>query len=177
MCEPLAFFLPFYGGKVGNRVILQMKARTNKNDKIMKYFKEQEFWCKCNQCQKGDADLDIPEGGMIGGVTENIKALVENVLDPLREKYGKPIVVNSGYRCPRHNLAVGGATQSQHMKGEAADITAGSPEENKRLAEILEQNGKYDQMIKYLNPDGGIRFIHVSWKRNGQNRKQRLRKA
>ena len=142
---------------------------------IMKYFSEKEFWCKCSQCQKGDADLDIPEGGMIGSVKENIKALVENVLDPLREKYGKPIVVNSGYRCPRHNLAVGGVTNSQHMKGEAADITAGSPEENKRLAEILEQNGKYDQMIKYLNKDGGIRFIHVSWKRFGPNLKQRLR--
>ena len=66
--------------------------------------------------------MGIPPGGMMGGVPENVKALVENVLDPLREKYGKPIKVNSGYRCPKHNLAVGGATQSQHMKGEAADI-------------------------------------------------------
>lgn len=137
----------------------------------MKYFSEKEFWCKCNQCQKGDADLDIPEGGMIGSVSENIKALVENVLDPLREKYGKPIVVNSGYRCPRHNMAVGGVTNSQHMKGEAADITAGSPEENKRLAEIIKQNGKWDQMIVYPT------FVHVSWKRFGPNRKQTLRKV
>ena len=118
--------------------------------------------------------MGIPPGGMMGGVPENIKALVANVLDPLREKYGKPIVVNSGYRCQKHNLEVGGVVNSQHMKGEAADITAGSPEENKRLAEILEQNGKYDQMIKYLNKDGGIRFIHVSWKRFGPNRKKRL---
>ena len=140
----------------------------------MKYFSLKEFWCRCNQCQKGDEEMGIPQGGMIGSVPENIKALVENVLDPLREKYGKPIRVNSGYRCTNHNLAVGGVVNSQHMKGEAADITAGSPEENKRLAEILEQNGKYDQLIKYLNPDGGIRFIHVSWKRFGPNRKQRL---
>ena len=143
----------------------------------MKYFSEKEFWCKCNQCQKGDAEMGIPPGGMMGGVPENIKALVANVLDPLREKYGKPIVVNSGYRCPRHNLAVGGVMNSQHMRGEAADLTAGSPEENKRLAEILEQNGKYDQMIKYLNKDDGIRFVHVSWKRFGPNRHQVLRKA
>ena len=112
--------------------------------------------------------MGIPPGGMIGGVPENVKALVENVLDPLREKYGKPIKVNSGYRCPNHNLAVGGATQSQHMKGEAADIapaglqvTAYGLQELERLVEIIKQNGKWDQMIVYPT------FVHVSWKRFG----------
>lgn len=122
--------------------------------------------------------MGIPPGGMMGGVPENVKALVENVLDPLREKYGKPIKVNSGYRCPKHNLAVGGATQSQHMKGEAADIapvglqvTAYGLKELERLVEIIKQNGKWDQMIVYPT------FVHVSWKRFGPNRKQTLRKA
>ena len=122
--------------------------------------------------------MGIPPGGMMGGVPENVKALVENVLDPLREKYGKPIKVNSGYRCPKHNLAVGGATQSQHMKGEAADIapaglqvTAYGLQELEKLVEIIKQNGKWDQMIVYLT------FVHVSWKRFGPNRKQTLRKA
>lgn len=122
--------------------------------------------------------MGIPPGGMIGGVPENVKALVENVLDPLREKYGKPIKVNSGYRCPNHNLAVGGATLSQHMKGEAADIapvglqvTAYGLKELERLVEIIKQNGKWDQMIVYPT------FVHVSWKRFGPNRKQTLRKA
>jgi len=124
----------------------------------MKFFSEREFACKC--C-----------GQLPPSMRANIVALVENVLDPLREKYGKPIVVNSGYRCPKHNLAVGGVVNSQHMKGEAADLCCA---DNKRLAEIIEKNGKYDQMIKYLRPDGSIRFIHVSWKRNGGNRKQRL---
>ncbi len=124
----------------------------------MKFFSEREFACKC--C-----------GQLPPSMRANIVALVENVLDPLREKYGKPIVVNSGYRCPKHNLAVGGVVNSQHMKGEAADLCCA---DNKRLAEIIEKNGKYDQMSKYLRPDGSIRFIHVSWKRNGGNRKQRL---
>lgn len=139
----------------------------------MKHFSEKEFWCRCSQCQKGDAELGIPPGGMMGGVPENVKALVENVLDPLREKYGKPIKVNSGYRCPNHNLAVGGATQSQHMKGEAADIAPmdGDASELEKLVEIIKQNGKWDQMIIYP------RFVHVSWKRFGPNRKQVLRKA
>lgn len=117
--------------------------------------------------------MGIPPGGMMGGVPENVKALVENVLDPLREKYGKPIKVNSGYRCPKHNLAVGGATQSQHMKGEAADIAPmdGDARELERLVEIIKQNGKWNQMIVYPT------FVHVSWKRFGPNRKQTLRKV
>lgn len=117
--------------------------------------------------------MGIPPGGMMGGVPENVKALVENVLDPLREKYGKPIKVNSGYRCPKHNLAAGGATQSQHMKGEAADIAPmdGDARELERLVEIIKQNGKWNQMIVYPT------FVHVSWKRFGPNRKQTLRKV
>ena len=139
----------------------------------MKHFSEKEFWCRCSQCQKGDAELGIPPGGMMGGVPENVKALVENVLDPLREKYGKPIKVNSGYRCPNHNLAVGGATQSQHMKGEAADIAMvhGSRFKVHDLAQAIVENGKFDQLIIYPT------FVHVSWKRQGGNRKQILRKT
>ena len=124
----------------------------------MKHFKEREFVCKC--C-----------GQLPPAMRDNIVALVDNVLDPAREEFGGPVSVNSGYRCPKHNLAVGGVVNSQHMKGEAADVCCA---DNKRLAEIIEKNGKFDQMIKYLQPDGSIRFIHVSWKRNGGNRKQRL---
>lgn len=126
----------------------------------MKWFKLDEFKCRC--CESN---------GTLQAVS-NTKALVENVLDPARERLGRPITVNSGYRCPKHNLAVGGVKNSQHMAGEAADISAGSTEANKWLAEIIEQIGKYDQLIRYLRPDGSIRFIHVSWKRNGGNRRQ-----
>ena len=110
---------------------------------------------------------------MIGSVPENIKALVEDVLDPLREKYGKPIRVNSGYRCPNHNLKVGGAKGSQHLKGEAADIAplSGDASELTKLVEIIKANGKFDQLIIYPS------FVHVSWKRLGPNRKQTLRKV
>ncbi len=125
---------------------------------MMKYFIEKEFRCRC--CS-----------GLPPAARENIEALVTEVLDPARQQFGGPVTVTSGYRCPKHNLAVGGVVNSQHMKGEAADLCCA---DNKRLAEIIEKNGKYDQMSKYLRPDGSIRFIHVSWKRNGGNRKQRL---
>ena len=102
--------------------------------------------------------------------------MVEAVLDPARERYGGPVMVNSGYRCAKHNREVGGVSASQHLCGEAADVSAGSTQANARLAEIIEANGRYDQLIRYMNKDGGIRFIHVSWKRNGVNRKMSFNK-
>ena len=116
----------------------------------MKWFKMKEFECRCGCLMPTSAQ-------------ENIKALVEHVLDPVRERLGKPIYVNSGYRCPRHNLKVGGAVNSQHMKGEAADIRC---EDNVMLQRLIKEQGVFDQMIYYPT------FVHVSWKRIGQNRKQ-----
>ena len=78
----------------------------------MKNFKIQEFVCHCG-CQ------------MPAEARQNIEALVTNVLDPLRDEYGKPIYVNSGYRCEKHNEAVGGVPRSQHLVGQAADIGPG----------------------------------------------------
>ena len=66
-----------------------------------------------------------------------LELLVEHVLDPLREAWGKPIHVSSGYRCPVLNKAVGGAPASQHMRGEAADISVGNPADNRRLYHLL----------------------------------------
>ena len=57
-----------------------------------------------------------------GEIKKSLTALVDNILDPLREAYGKPIIVTSGYRCDKLNRAVKGAASSQHVKGEAADI-------------------------------------------------------
>jgi uncharacterized protein YcbK (DUF882 family) len=99
----------------------------------------------------------------------NLTALVMMVLDPLREKYGKPITVNSAYRSFHVNLIVGGAESSQHVKGQAADITAGSKEENKKLFNLL-KDMDYDQLIN----EKDYTWIHVSYKRIGYNRKQIL---
>lgn len=75
----------------------------------MKHFKMEEFRCRC--C-----------GGLPPDAQENIRALVENVLDPARQQLGGPVTVNSGYRCAKHNRDVGGVSASQHLRGEAADI-------------------------------------------------------
>lgn len=119
----------------------------------MKYFKMKEFECH-DGCE------------MPAEARENIEALVENVLDPARERLGKPIGINSGYRCAKHNREVGGVPASQHMLGEAADISAGSMQANERLVRIIKEQGAFDQMIVYGT------FVHVSYKRIGRNRKQ-----
>lgn len=99
---------------------------------------------------------------------ERLKLLCQKVLQPLRDEFGTPIVVNSGYRSQAVNKAVGGVESSQHRRGEAADITAGSVEENKKIFKIL-KTIEFDQLITY-----GYRFLHVSYTIMKPNRKQIL---
>ena len=100
---------------------------------------------------------------------DNLEYLVNNVLDKVREIYGKPIKVNSGYRSKLVNKKVGGASNSQHTKGEAVDITGGNKTENKMIYEIIKNLGKYDQLINEYD----YSWIHISYK-NGNNRHQEL---
>ncbi|WP_417007115.1 D-Ala-D-Ala carboxypeptidase family metallohydrolase [Alistipes putredinis] len=94
-----------------------------------------------------------------------LDALMWNALDPIRRMWGKPIIVNSGYRCPKLNAAIGGSATSQHMKGEAADITAGDPTKNKELFDMIAQSAiPFDQLIDEKN----YRWIHVSYRPNGR---------
>ena len=93
---------------------------------------------------------------------KNLEALIENVLDPLREAYGKPIIVNSGFRCPKLNKAVGGSSTSQHMYAQAADIRSvqDTVEENKKIYDlIISLKLPFDQLINEYNYD----WVHVSY--------------
>ena len=95
-------------------------------------------------------------------VADNLVRLVENVLDPLRQAYGKPIKVNSGYRSKALNKAVGGVSNSQHLDGMAADIvgTPNTPEENKNLFELVKKlNLPFCQLIDESN----MTWVHVSY--------------
>ena len=100
-------------------------------------------------------------------VTRNLTLLVEQILDPLREAWGAPIIVNSGYRCFRLNRAVGGAPASQHAIGQAADIrtVSGAPADNRRLLDLLVAlELPFDQLInEYPDRDGNPSWIHVSY--------------
>ena len=136
----------------------------------MKHFKKEEMarcfredGYRCKECPLKQRAEKLP-----GRVEENLKALVEQVLEPARQKLGQPITVNSCFRCQIHNRNVGGVANSQHLRGEAADICC---KENKNLEQILTEMGNYDQLIIYPT------FIHVSYKKDGVNRKKKFYKG
>lgn len=104
-------------------------------------------------------------------VENNLNQLIDNILDPLREVWGQPIIVGSGYRCEALNKAVGGAAHSQHKLGQAADIhtKSDSKEDNKKLFELIKQlKLPFDQLINEYN----YNWIHVSY--SPRNRRQIL---
>lgn len=93
--------------------------------------------------------------------------MISNVLDPLRKAYGHPITVTSGYRSPRLNAAVGGVKTSHHQRGQAADITAGSPEENKKLFDLAQElNLPFCQLID----EKKYKWVHISYDKNDVRR-------
>ena len=135
----------------------------------MKYFTIEEL------CRSETADAKGIDNSPSAVVRGNLEALVSNVLDPLREAFGKPIIVNSGYRSTLLNNSVGGAKNSQHTRGEAADITAEDVKDNKQLFEIIRENLPFDQLIWEKGTRTYPAWIHVSFKREGRNRKQILK--
>ena len=106
-----------------------------------------------------------------------LKKLAETVLQPIRDKYGKPLIVSSGFRCEKLNKAVGGAKSSQHCKGEAADIrtVSDSIADNKVLFNfILEMVNKGEIKVGQLIDEYGYNWIHVSLPRVGKTNNQIL---
>ena len=89
-----------------------------------------------------------------------------SALDKIREQYGKPIFVTSGYRCPELNKAVGGVNSSQHVKGEAADLVGRNDNETRKIFETAKALGNFDQLLYEKNSKGNI-WVHISYKASG----------
>lgn len=130
--------------------------------RITDHFSLEEFYFSITAENKKIDNTPKPE------TVTNIVALVENVLEPVRVKFARPIMVNSGYRCTRLNNAVGGAKNSQHLNGKAADITTGSIETNKELFAMIRSYFKFDQLIW----EYGGKWVHVSW--NGSSNRGQI---
>lgn len=102
-------------------------------------------------------------------VVDNLNKLAD-YLDVIREKLGKPILVNSGFRCPVLNKAVGGVANSQHLKGLAADVVCS---DMNTLEKVIRETGGFDQLIKEHRKGSKSFWYHVSVApRNGKPRQQ-----
>ena len=121
--------------------------------------------------RKGVDNTPTPEA------IENLRALCEKVLQPLRDAMGKPMRINSAYRGPEANAAVGGSKTSQHMTGEAADVEFDGFDNKKLAQKIVDMKLPFDQLIlEFYKPgDPNSGWVHVSHKRGGPQRGQVLR--
>jgi len=106
----------------------------------------------------------------------NLQKLATHILQPVRDHFGKPLIITSGYRSPELCVKIGSTTTSQHTKGQASDFEIGGIA-NKDLSDWIHQNLDYDQLIlefwKPEDPNSG--WVHCSYKGQGLNRKQYLR--
>ena len=137
---------------------------------ISKNFKQQEF-------EQSDKAIEMGINNAIDSqeIKDALQSLVDSVLQPLRDAWGKPLAINSGYRCKELNAAVGGVPTSQHVKGEAADVCPfgrnghGDIKVVTELARLaVKLDLPFDQMILYPS------FVHFSHKAKGEQRKQIL---
>ena len=105
---------------------------------------------------------------------DNLRAVAENVFQPIRDHFGVPIGVSSGYRSKALNKAIGGSKYSQHMIGEALDIDADiyGKVTNAEIFNFVKNNLEWDQMIWEFGDDEEPNWVHISYKARGQNRKQ-----
>ena len=136
---------------------INVGRREEMENRISKNFKWSEF-TKSDTATRFHIQNEIVDWD----VRDNIIALVWEVLQPLRDSWGGPLFINSGFRSAELNKAVGGAETSQHVKGEAADIACSDPISLAKLAKRMRLS--YDQLIIYDS------FVHISHKRDGDNR-------
>ena len=121
----------------------------------MKYFSIKELCKSTTASKKGIDNTPTPEA------EQNLIRLIEEVLDPIREKYGKPISVSSGYRCDKLNALVGGAKNSFHRKGCAADLYCKTNAMTKKVFEIAKELGKYTELL--YERSGSSIWVHIAW--------------
>jgi zinc D-Ala-D-Ala carboxypeptidase len=110
-------------------------------------------------------------------VLKRMQAVAENIFEPLRAHVGGPIKINSFYRSPLLNTAIGGSKSSQHTRGEAIDIddTLGNMS-NKDMFTFIKDELDFDQLIWEFGDDGNPAWVHVSYV-SPENNRRRILKA
>jgi zinc D-Ala-D-Ala carboxypeptidase len=108
---------------------------------------------------------------------ENFKMLAENVFEKIREHFGVPIHISSGYRSKELNKAIGGSATSQHCSGEAIDIDMDGSANgitNAQVFNFIKDNLQFDQLIAEFPINGNPQWVHVSYASNGKQRNEIL---
>lgn len=125
----------------------------------MKHFNLSEFFRSSTAAKSSIKNEPNPDERAT--IVRNINLLVDNVLDPVRDKFCTPVIITSGYRCPQVNRLVGGANNSQHMSGCAADfrIEGGAYLTMRQVFFYIYDTLEFDQLIYYRSKN----FIHVSY--------------
>jgi hypothetical protein len=119
--------------------------------------------------RRGISNMPTPEH------IENFKKLAINIFQPIREHFGKPILISSGYRSAELNKAIGGSLSSQHCSGEAIDIDMdGTDITNAQIFHYIKDNLNFDQIIWEFGTDKNPDWVHVSFAANRSQRKQML---
>jgi hypothetical protein len=119
--------------------------------------------------RKGISNMPTPEH------IENAKKLAANIFQPIREHFGKPIFISSGYRSAELNKAISGSLSSQHCSFEAIDIDMdGTDITNAQIFHYIKDNLNFDQMIWEFGTDTNPDWVHVSFAANRSQRKQIL---
>lgn len=120
--------------------------------------------------RKGLSNMPTPEH------IENFKELAENIFQKIRDHFGAPINISSGYRSAELNKAIGGSLTSQHCKGEAIDIDMdGTSITNAQIFNYIKDNLNFDQLIWEFGTDKNPDWVHVSYNTKGKQRKQILK--
>jgi hypothetical protein len=120
--------------------------------------------------RRGISNMPTPEH------IENFKKLAEKVFQPIREHFGVPIHISSGYRSSALNKAVGGSSSSQHCSGEAIDIDMdGTTVKNADIFNFIKDNLNFDQLIWEFGTNDNPDWVHVSYESTGKQRKQILK--
>ncbi len=137
--------------------------------KLTEHFTVEELTASPTAKAKGIVNTPTPEH------LANMKYVCEKILEPVRAHFGKPIKINSSYRCPALNVAVGGSKTSQHVNGQAVDYEIEGVS-NKVLADWVSENLEFDQVILefFTQGDNNSGWVHTSIKKEGGNRKQKL---
>lgn len=127
---------------------------------------------KSNTATRMDIDNRPPKEVIV-----NLRAIAEDVFQPIRDHFNTPIGISSGYRCKELNRAVRGSRTSQHMSGEALDIDADimGGLTNAEIFNYIRENLEFDQLIWEFGTDSSPDWVHVSYKAKGDNRKRVLR--